>query len=79
MFLSVKESTPNAVLQFSTEDGKLVSKIEVLEDQDYVQVRLADKPLCKGDGVGFAKCVKKALDTNECIKIVHCTYCAYTC
>lgn len=36
-----------------------------------------DEPVCKGDGLKFAKCVKKQLDKGKCLILTTCAYCAY--
>lgn len=79
LFNSIKKSNPNAVLTFSKENGKLISKIEVVSDTMFLQLRTSDKPLCDGDGVKFAKCVKKEVDKRGCVKVTTCRYCAYPC
>lgn len=81
-FVAVKESNQNAVLELALDGESLISEIKILDDDKIAQLRSStsrSEPLCKGDGLGFAKCVKSALDKIGCVRIETCNYCAYAC
>lgn len=82
IFLQIQEDNPNLILTFSMDGNDLISKFEIVEDDAKIMTKGSDntlEPVCKGDGVKFAKCVKKAVDKLGCVVVKTCAYCAYPC
>lgn len=77
-FLIVKETNPNATLTFSMTNGKLISRIDKSSEKTF-NTSNKSEPLCKGDGIRFAKCVKEHVDDLGCVRITSCRYCAWPC